>query len=59
MAKRILLVQGHPDPQQHHWCNARARAYCQGAEAAGHPVQQLEVAALDFPLLERPAIATS
>lgn len=51
MAKRILLVQGHPDPQQHHLCNALARAYCQGAEAAGHQVQQLEVAALDFPLL--------
>ena len=51
MAKRILLVQGHPDPQQHHLCNALARAYRQGAESAGHQVQQLEVAALDFPLL--------
>ena len=51
MGKRILLIQGHPDAAQHHLCNALERAYAQGAEAAGHEVRHLDVAALDFPLI--------
>ena len=51
MGKKILLIQGHPDAAQHHLCNALERAYARGAEAAGHEVRHLDVAALDFPLL--------
>lgn len=51
MSKRILLVQGHPDVNQHHLCNALERAYTKGATAAGHDVRHIDVAALDFPLL--------
>lgn len=51
MSKRILLIQGHPDAAQHHLCNALERAYAKGAEAAGHEVRHLDVAALDFPLI--------
>lgn len=51
MGKRILLIQGHPDAGQHHLCNALERAYAKGAEAAGHEVRHVDVAALDFPLI--------
>lgn len=51
MSKRVLLIQGHPDAQQHHLCNALERAYAEGAVDAGHQVRHVNVAALDFPLL--------
>lgn len=51
MARRIVIIQGHPDPAGHHLCHALADAYAKGAEAAGHEVARIEVAQLDFPLL--------
>jgi putative NADPH-quinone reductase len=51
MSKRILLIQGHPDNTQPHFCHALAQAYAEGAQAAGHDVRTLEVTAIDFPLL--------
>lgn len=51
MNKRILIIQGHPDPAGHHLCNALARAYVRGASAQGHEVRHIDIAALDFPLL--------
>lgn len=51
MQRNILLIQGHPDVHQHHLCNALERAYKDGAEKAGHEIRQVDVAALDFPLL--------
>lgn len=51
MNKRILLLQGHPDHRQRHFGHALAEAYAQGARDAGHEVQTIEVASLDFPLL--------
>lgn len=51
MAKRITIVQGHPDPRGNHFGTALADAYAQGAETAGHEVRRIEVAQLDFPLL--------
>ncbi|MES2016487.1 MAG: NAD(P)H-dependent oxidoreductase [Pseudomonadota bacterium] len=51
MSKRILLIQGHPDPCQDHLCHALAHAYASGAAIAGHEVRQTTVALLDFPLL--------
>ena len=52
MTKRILLLQGHPDRQVPHFCHALADHYRQGAEANGHEVRLIEIAALDVPLLE-------
>jgi putative NADPH-quinone reductase len=49
--RRILLLQGHPDPAGNHLCHALATAYAECARAAGHGVQTIDVAALDFPLL--------
>ncbi|MBI5270996.1 MAG: NAD(P)H-dependent oxidoreductase [Burkholderiales bacterium] len=54
MPRRILVLQGHPDPTATHLGHALADAYAEGAETAGHTVRRLEVAQLDFPLLRSP-----
>lgn len=51
MSKHVLLIQGHPDGGERHFCHALEDAYAEGAMAAGHKVQRVDVAALDFPLL--------
>jgi len=48
---RILLIQGHPDPQGGHFGHALAQAYADGAAGAGHELRRIELARLDFPLL--------
>ncbi|MBX6419728.1 MAG: NAD(P)H-dependent oxidoreductase [Nevskia sp.] len=52
MAKHILILQAHPDPAAGHFGHALAQAYAEGARAAGHEVQTLEIARLDFPWLK-------
>lgn len=53
---RILLIQGHPDSTERHFCHALADAYKEGAAAAGHELREINVTALDFPILRsRPA----
>ena len=37
--KRILILQGHPDPIGGHLCHTLAEAYAAGAAAGGHKVQ--------------------
>ena len=49
--KNIVIVQGHPDPDQSDLCHPLAEAYCTGAEQAGHMVSTVTVATLEFPLL--------
>lgn len=51
MARRIVIIQGHPDPAGGHFGHALADRYATGAEAAGHEVRRIEVARLEFPLL--------
>jgi putative NADPH-quinone reductase len=51
MARRITLIQGHPDPLGRHFGHALADAYADGARTAGHEINSVEVAALDFALL--------
>jgi len=50
-ARRILLIQGHPDPGSGHLCHALAAAYAGAATEGGHIVRQVDVAHLEFPLL--------
>ena len=50
-ARRILVVQGHPDPAGAHFGHALADRYRLGALAAGHDVRSVEIAQLDFALL--------
>lgn len=49
--RRILVIQGHPDGRGSHYCHALADAYAAGARGAGHDVQVIDVARLEFPLL--------
>ncbi|TAJ99000.1 MAG: flavodoxin family protein [Candidatus Manganitrophaceae bacterium] len=51
MAKRIVIIQGHPDPQGNHFGHALANAYAEEADEAGHEIKRIDVARLDFPLL--------
>jgi putative NADPH-quinone reductase len=51
MAKRIVLIQGHPDPRGNRFGHALAAAYAQGAAEAEHEVKAIAVAGLDFPLV--------
>lgn len=52
MAKRILILNGHPDPRVGRFCAALCDAYAAGAEAAGHEVRRLDVGLIETPLLE-------
>ena len=47
----ILVIQGHPDPAGGHLCHALAEAYVEAARAAGHQVEVVTPAMLEFPLL--------
>lgn len=51
MGKRILVVDGHPDRSAGHLCEAFARAYTEGAAAAGHLIRHIDLAAVEFPML--------
>ena len=66
-ARKILIIDGHPDPDPRRFVHALARAYAKGA--ADYEVRVLRLAELDFPLLRKakdwmesappPAIATA
>lgn len=51
MSKKILVIDGHPDPDPGRFVHALAGAYAAGAERAGHEVSRIEVASLDFDFL--------
>ena len=53
--KTILILDGHPDPENGHLCHALARAYSVGAERAAHRPNLVRVADLDFPILRKPS----
>ncbi|MCV0349551.1 MAG: NAD(P)H-dependent oxidoreductase [Nitratireductor sp.] len=52
MTRRIAIVLGHPDRSPDRLCRAFAVAYAEGAREAGHVVDIIDLAALDFPLLK-------
>jgi len=51
MARRITIIQGHPDASTGHYCHALAAAYEAGAIAGGHEARTIDVATLDFEIL--------
>jgi putative NADPH-quinone reductase len=55
VTKRIVVIQGHPDPAGNHLLHAMADAYAQGAVSGGHQVRRIDVARLEFPLLRSQA----
>ncbi|MHB2167226.1 NAD(P)H-dependent oxidoreductase [Alsobacter sp. R-9] len=55
MARRILIIDGHPDPDRGRLIHAMAGAYEASARAAGHEIRTLELASADIPLLRSKA----
>jgi putative NADPH-quinone reductase len=55
MARRIVLIEGHPDPAGGRLLNALADAYAEGAREGSHEVRRVAVTRLDFPLLRTQA----
>lgn len=51
MARRIVIIQGHPNPDGARLCHALADAYAMGAKEAGRDVKRIDVARVDFPLI--------
>ena len=55
MSKSIVIIQGHPDPAGNHFCHALADAYAAGAREAGHGIESIRVAEIEFPILRTKA----
>jgi putative NADPH-quinone reductase len=51
MGKRIVVIQGHPDPRPERLGHALAAAYGLGAREAAHELRSIDVGNLDFPVL--------
>lgn len=51
MSRRILILDGHPDPDPARYCHALAASYAQGAAGIGHVVHRTNLSDLDFPVL--------
>ena len=49
--KRVLVINGHPDPASERLCSALAAAYLEGARAAGTETRRIDIGALSFPFL--------
>lgn len=54
-ARKLAIIQGHPDAGREHYCHALADAYAKGAAAAGHEVRRINVAAAAFDVLRSQA----
>jgi putative NADPH-quinone reductase len=55
MSKRILIIDGHPDPAPQRYVHALAAAYEKKATRAGHEVRTVTVARIEFPALRTKA----
>lgn len=53
--KKILVINGHPDPAPERLSSALATAYHQGAEASGHTVRRIDIGTTHFPILRKAA----
>lgn len=51
MARRIVVINGHPDPRPERYAAALCGAYVRGASQAGHQIRRIDVGGLDFALL--------
>lgn len=51
MGRRIVIIQGHPDPAPERYGRALASAYERGARDGGHDVRRIDVASLAFDLV--------
>ena len=58
MTRKVLVINGHPDPAEARFAAALACAYVRGASGAGHQIRRLDVGGLDFPLIRSAAAFT-
>ncbi|MEP0520537.1 MAG: NAD(P)H-dependent oxidoreductase [Hyphomicrobiales bacterium] len=56
---KLLVVQGHPDAENAHYCHAIAEAYISGAVAGGHDIRQINIGELNVPFLRSQAESDS
>ena len=49
---KLVIIQGHPDPKQNHLDHALIASYIEGARTANHQVTLINIAELEFPLLQ-------
>ena len=47
--RRVLVINGHPDPSGQRYCTALSAAYLRGADLAGHQIRRLDVGSLNLP----------
>ncbi|WP_332660893.1 NAD(P)H-dependent oxidoreductase [Brevundimonas sp.] len=52
MGRRILILDGHPDPDPARYGHALAASYARGAAEIGHVVHRTNLCDLDFPMLQ-------
>jgi putative NADPH-quinone reductase len=48
LRRRVLIIDGHPDPAPGRFCHALAQAYADGAVESGREVRRINVANEDF-----------
>lgn len=51
MRRKIVIIDGHPDPAGERFCHAIADAYADGALAGGHDVRRIVIAETDIAFL--------
>ena len=51
MKRRILLIDGHPDPDRARLIHALADRYAEGALAWQHEVRRIDLATTEVPIL--------
>jgi putative NADPH-quinone reductase len=51
MSRRILVVDGHPDPDRARFVHALADSYAAGASSVGREVRRIDLATTDVPIL--------
>jgi putative NADPH-quinone reductase len=49
--KRILIIDGHPDPDRRRFCHVLSESYGEGARETGNEVRTLTLAEMDVPIL--------
>lgn len=49
--RRVVILDGHPDPDPGRYCHAIAAAYARGAASAGHVIHRVNLGEIDFPML--------
>ncbi|MFT3728115.1 MAG: NAD(P)H-dependent oxidoreductase [Terricaulis sp.] len=47
MSDKVLIIDGHPDPDRARYCHALCEAYGDGARSTGHQVRVVTVAEID------------